>query len=263
MQSYQSLHFIVQSKNYDRSGKTAESCEEVYKKIMFDTNLLSFKPRENYRVVIYENQREYSQMTGYPLWSGGGAVTTPLGLVLPDEREIKARTAIDTFDPAASLPLFAHEITHLVFNEFMDTFSPDDFDKARWLNEGLATYEEMQFYPEFDRGELLRLTRPLVRQNAFPIRSAVEFKPFHEPVRSVGSYIFRGETRYFTNIDIWYWQVRDLVGFLVEKRGRYNFFVLINDLKQKKGLEDALNDAYPGDWRSLEELEREWKQGLE
>jgi len=176
-----------------------------------------------------------------------------LGQLLPEEKEIRARTSIYTFEPVATLPLFAHEITHLVFNEFMEFYNPDEAEKLRWLNEGLATYEELQFYSDTEGQEMRRLTRPLVRQNAYPLKTAFEFKPFRERVVSLGSYVLAGRTHYFSNIDIWYWQARELAAFLIESKGRYNFYVLMNALKQKKSIDAAIQEAYPGDggtWES-------------
>src|SRR5439155_22167847 len=58
-QTYESLHFTVKTKNYDHSRQVTEICEQIYNKIMFDTNLLSFKPRENYPIVIFTDKQEY------------------------------------------------------------------------------------------------------------------------------------------------------------------------------------------------------------
>lgn len=258
-QSYESLHFIVRGRNNLPLSKIANGCEEIYTKIMFDTNLLSFKPKENYLISIFRDKLEYQMETGYPSWSGGGAVTQLLG---PSEKEIKSKTAIYTWETMAAPPLLAHEITHLVFNEFMDFSSVEDMDAVRWLNEGLATYEELGWYPEQERKEFLQVTKVLLRQNALPLNQAIQFKPFHEKVQWMGSYFFMGQTYLFSNIDLWYWEVRSVTEFLIEKEGQYPFFQFLDSLRRNKDLTLALSDAYPGKWKDLATLEDEWKRWL-
>lgn len=262
LQSYESLHFIIRGRDYSRIIAVSELCERIYRKIMFDTNLLSFKPKENYNIVIYRTRQEYHIETGYPYWSGGGTVTELLGKVLPQERETKARTSIVTFEEAASPSLLAHEISHLVFNEFMDFMTPYDADRVRWLNEGLATYEEMEFYRPGEREEVLRATRPNVRLNAPSLDQAIAFHPFNTEVVELGNYVINGRRLPFTNIDLWYWQVRSIVGFLIEGQGEFKFYFLINALKRGMTVTDAIAEAFPGKWRNLSDLENEWRQSL-
>ena len=40
----------------------------------------------------------------------------------------------------------------------------------------------------------------------------------------------------------------------------YNFYLLLEALKGRKPLEQAISEAYPGKWRSLSELEAAWEQ---
>jgi len=49
LEYYQSLHFIVGASSLFRAEQVARVSEKIYEKIMFDTNLFSFKPKENLR----------------------------------------------------------------------------------------------------------------------------------------------------------------------------------------------------------------------
>lgn len=258
----ETLHFILQGQDEIKLRKTGNLCEEIYKKIMFDTNLFSFKPRQNYLLVIYRDQMEYHLKTGYPLWSGGGTVTKLLGQTLSEDQRDVARTSIYTSEDVTSHALLAHEIAHLIFNEFMDFKTGKDADAVRWVNEGLATYEELEGYKKVEREEFLKVTAPLLKQNPIPLRDSMKFKPLKEEVKVLGNYFFRDNSIAFTNIDLWYWQARNVIKFLIEKQGQYNFYLLLNALKQGKDFISALNDAYPGKWASLEGLETEWRQSF-
>ncbi len=262
MQSYQSLHFIVYGNDLNRNMKVAEKAEEIYKKIMFDTNLLSFKPRENYKITIYENSEEYQQRTRFPAWSAGGATTKPLGQILPGDRDLRARTSITTFQTVLSGSLLAHELTHLVFNEFMTFETYDDMALVLWLNEGLATYEEMEFYDDALQKDFIQISRSLVKREVLPVNDMIAFRPMQTLPQTMGKYYFKNQSYEYTNVDLWYWHVRFLTEFLIRREGQYSFYLLMDALKQKKKLADALQVAYPGKWRNLTELESEWRQWL-
>ncbi|OGR82647.1 MAG: hypothetical protein A2901_02935 [Elusimicrobia bacterium RIFCSPLOWO2_01_FULL_54_10] len=262
LQSYESLHFRAQAPTHVKARQVSEISEKIYSKIMFDANLLSFKPRDNYPITIFRDRFEYQDQTGMPAWSGGGTLTRPLGQVLPSERDIRALTSIVTFEEVLSPALLAHEISHLIFNEYMAFFRPGDSESVRWLNEGFATYQEMEAWPDAERDSYLRLTRSLVLQNSMSMPRFLVFNPFRDPQSNIGSYNWRGQSLVFSNIDIWYWQARELAGFLIQSQGRYNFSLLLEALKARKPLNQALAEAYPGKWRSMAELENEWLLAL-
>lgn len=262
MLSYRSLHFVVYGYDSGKNMKTAEIAEDVYKKVMFDTNLMSFKPRENYRITIYRTPEEYRHKTGLPAWSGGGAMTKPLGQVLPEERGDRARTSIVTFESVLSAPLIAHEVTHLIFGEFMAFETSADFGRVLWLNEGLATFEEMEFYGEGSRGDFVQVARSIVKHEVFPISELITFRPMQTIPQNMGRYHFMNQPHDYTNIDLWYWHVQYLTQFLIQREGQYSFYIFLNGLKNGKIFVDALQEAYPGKWRTLGELENEWRQWI-
>lgn len=262
LQTYQSLHFTVMAPSMSRSEQVAQLSEKIYSKVMFDANLLSFKSKENYPIVIYRDSLEYQQKTGFPSWSGGGTSTQLLGRALPAEREIRALTSIQTFEEILTPAVLAHEITHLIFNEYMEFFTAEDAERVRWLNEGFAMVQEMEAWDYPERDEYARLTRSLVLNDLLPLSKLTSFNPFRDPQINLGSYIWRGRSVLYSNIDIWYWQSRELTGYLIQTQGPYNFYLLLEALKGRKPLEQVISEAYPGKWRGLSDLEAAWKQSL-
>lgn len=261
-QTYESLHFRLQGKNFLRLKEIAKTAEEIYSKVMFDTNLFTFKPRQNYLLVVYADPNDYFKETGNPPWSGGATITELAARVLPSEREEKARTSIFMVESALTVPILAHEITHLIFNEFVALSSLEEANFFRWLNEGLATYEEFSWREKSERETFLQAIQTSLKQFAMDFETMTDFAPFKIDQHELGSYFYKGERYVFTNIDLWYWQVRSVVGFLIEKQGRYAFFQFLNILKQKKNLTLAMADAYGAKWKNLKELENEWRQSL-
>ncbi|OGR80422.1 MAG: hypothetical protein A3I11_00085 [Elusimicrobia bacterium RIFCSPLOWO2_02_FULL_39_32] len=261
-QNYESLHFKIRGTHYEKMVLTANLCEELYGKIMFDTNLLSFKPRENYLLTIYPTREEYHLKTGYPEWSGGVTITQNLGQILPEEKEQRQRIAIATFEEMAQAPLLAHELSHLIFNEFMGFTRPEDLKTVLWVNEGFASYEELAAYEKEEKEEYLKIITLQLKQNLTSMEQIIETIPMQEKLQWIGVYDYKGKTFVYSNIDLWYWQVRSIVSFLIEKGGNYNFFLFLNSLRGNKDLNKALADAYPGKWKSQAELELEWKNIL-
>ena len=160
LQSQPTLHFLVKGTNYNTITQVGNLCEEIYNKIMFDTNLFSFKPKQNYLIAVYRTKSDYHHATGYPIWSGGGTVTQPLGQILPSERDNRARTAIYTWEENLSPTLLAHEISHLILNEFMEYQTYSDMKNTYWINEGFATYEETSYYDLHDQETIYKTAAP-------------------------------------------------------------------------------------------------------
>ncbi len=262
LQSYDSLHFSVQAQSLGRAQEVSDIAERSYKKIMFDMNLMSFKPKENYPIILYRSHEDYQRQSGLPAWSSGGSMTVPLGQLLPNERDNKALTRIVTYEAVFSAPLLSHEITHLVFNEYMAFFTGEEMKRLRWLNEGLATFQEAEVSSEALSPEYIRLTRALVREHRLTFENLFKYDPFNGAAVDLGSYSWAGRQYLYRNIDIWYWQTREIVSFLIRSQSPYNFYLFLTALKNRKSLEGAIADAYPGKWRSLADLESEWIQSL-
>lgn len=219
----ESAHFSLQA--YSSSGAALYSslCEENYSRIMQDLGLYSFVPARPYNVVVYRDAAEYRAKTGQPEWSGGAAYGN--ALLLYEGDGLRAT--------------MAHEMTHLVFNEFMGL---SQAASLRWLNEGVAVYEESRS-DQASRSYYAARVKDSVAPNPIPFAQMVNLAPAGESQRKV---------------DRWYAQVGSVAGFLVRQGGSFNFSLFLGRLRDGADVDKALQDVYGGSWKTLADVERQW-----
>ena len=220
----ETAHFSVKAYSSTSAALYAGLCEENYTRIMQDLGLYSFVPARPYNVVIYKDAAEFHTKTGQPEWSGGAAYGNALLL----------------FEGEAIKATIGHEMTHLVFNEFMGL---SQSAALRWLNEGAAVYEESRsnqasavFYD--DR------VRNAVAPNPIPFSQMVNLAPQSESQR---------------NVDRWYAQVGSVAGFMIRQGGSFSFSIFLGKLRDGAAVDKALEDTYAGLWKKLPDLEKAWK----
>ena len=221
------LHFVIRGYDYSRIQELSKLTEEAYEKIMTDTGLYSFKPEGQYPITLYKDHEEYLKKTGMPEWSAGAA----------------AGNALFIFDNPRMVPTLVHEMTHLIYHEFMQ----DRLRSFRWLNEGLAMYEEITFHPNAGETSFLKLSADTFKSNPLPFQQWMEMIPQSEEKRMV---------------NLWYLQSESVVHFLIERGGRLGFSIFLKELKNGKTLDEALSEAFVGKWDSAASLERAWKESL-
>jgi hypothetical protein len=222
------LHFTVEGYGATVQDK-AQVVEKIFGEIVNQTALYSFKPQENYRVVIYQSKEEFQRKTGQPDWSGG----------------MKTGRGVFTYEQDDVDSVLAHEITHIIFGEFMEA----EESKHRWLNEGLAMYIDAHFehnrrYDDIE-GEWvarMRAEPPLMR-----LDDILSFKPYSEQDRAVR---------------LWYSTSADFTAFLIKNGGAFNFSLFLKALKEGAPIDQALMQAYPGKYRTLAELYAVWRGTL-
>lgn len=220
----ETAHFAVQAYSTQAALLYSGLCEENYSRIMQDLGLYSFVPARPYNVVIYRDAAEFHAKTGQPDWSGGAAYGN--ALLLFEGEGLKAT--------------IGHEMTHLVFNEYMGlSQSPG----LRWLNEGVAVYEESRsnqasaaFYDE--------RVRSAVAPNPIPFSQMTNLAPQSESQR---------------NVDRWYAQVGSVAGFMIRQGGSFSFSIFLSKLRDGASVDKALEDTYAGMWKTLSEVEKAWK----
>ncbi len=220
----ETAHFAVKAYSSSSALLNAGLLEENYTRIMQDLGLYSFVPARPYNVVIYRDADEYHTKTGQPGWSGGAAYGN--ALLLFEGEGLKAT--------------IGHEMTHLIFNEFMGL---SQSGALRWLNEGVAVYEESRsnqasavFYE--DR-----------------VRSGVA--PYPIPFSQMINLVPQSESQ--RNVDRWYAQAGSVAGFLIKQGGSFSFSIFIGKLRDGATVDRALEDTYSGLWKNLPELEKAWK----
>lgn len=219
----ETAHFVVQAYTSAGAVHYAALCEANYSRIMQDLGLYSFVPARPYNVVIYKDSAEFHERTGQPSWSGGAAYGNALLL----------------FEGEGLNATMAHEMTHLVFNEFMGL---SQAAQLRWLNEGVAVYEETRSDQVSAAAYAGRVAA--VSQNPIPFSQMVNLAPANESRKSV---------------DRWYAQVGSVVGFLVRQGGSFSFSIFLGKLRDGASVDKALDETYNGLWKKLADLEKSWK----
>ncbi len=222
----QSLHFFVRAYGLGRVQQIADLAEADYTRIMVDTNLSSFKPLGGlYKIVVYANSEEYRRKTGQPDWSGGMSVGN----------------TIYSYEGSSLERTIAHEMTHLIFFEYMGRSNPDQ----RWVNEGLAVYEESKAGQPTSGGMAPALAPWPVGWQPMTMDSMIRMIPASERERTVNA---------------WYAQAVSLVRFMIERGGRIGFSQFLGDLRQDAPFDKAIGDAFPGVWRDLPDFYASWSR---
>lgn len=219
----ETMHFRLSAYDSASAARYAALCEENYSRIMQDLGIYSFVPSRPYNVTVYRDAAEYHVKTGQPEWSGGAAYGNALLL----------------YEGAGLTATMAHEMTHLVFNEFMGLSQAADL---RWLNEGVAVYEETR---SDTRSEAFFLNRvnTQVAPNPIPFSQMINLAP---------------QTESLKNVDRWYAQVSSVAGFMIRKGGSFNFSVFLGRLRDGYAMDQAINGSFNSGWKSLAEVENAW-----
>ncbi len=221
--SEETAHFALNMYSSANTALYPAMCEADYTRIMQDLGLYSFVPARPYNVVIYRDAQEYRTKTGQPDWSGGA--TYGNALLLFEGDGLKAS--------------MSHEMTHLVFNEFMGLSQSAEL---RWLNEGVAVYEETRSN-QVSASYYTALTAETIAPNPIPFSQMVNLAP-------------QNESRH--NVDRWYTQVGSVAGFMIRRGGSFNFSVFLSKLRDGASMDSAIAGAYTGSWKKLSDVENSW-----
>ncbi len=236
--SYETAHFLVKANRTDVAVAYSVVCEQSYGRIMSDLGLYSFAPAKPYNIVVYRDAEEFLSKTGQPRWSGGMAYGN----------------AILVYESEGAAAILAHEMTHLIFNEFMGLNNSADF---KWINEGMAVYEESRASASSRAAYNRRLVR-FVKSSPIPFSQLVNLAPpgFSKDVPGHG--IGDGSSPDNTAVERWYAQAGSVASFLINEGGTLGFSAFISRLKAGDTPDAAIGAAFPGLWRNLSEVERAW-----
>lgn len=224
----QTLHFIVRAYGSDVARTVGDQAEAAYNRIMTDTGLYSFRPRELYRIVVYGSQDEYRKKTGQPEWSAGLSVGNSIYLYISPRQG----------------GVLSHEMTHLIWYEYMaGRLAPDQ----RWINEGLAVYEEFKAASPLGGGGMFSSLLPTLRSQPMPMDQLERLVPASEQAYEVS---------------LWYAQSESMVRFMIERGGRIGFGQFLAALRDGRGFDGAIDAGFPGQWRTLSDFESDWRRSL-
>jgi hypothetical protein len=194
---------------------------------MNDTGLYSFQPRGMYSIVIYGSADEYRKKTGQPDWSAG----------------VTVGNAIYTYFSPRLEGILSHEMTHLIWFEFMNGRLTD---QQRWVNEGLAVYEEAK---AGNRGrELFVNFLPTLRASAIPMDQLQNLAP---------------NTERAYDASLWYAESESMIRFMIERGGRIGFGQFLGAVRDGQNFDSAVYAGFPGHWRTLADFENDWKRSLQ
>jgi hypothetical protein len=221
--SYESAHFLTKAYTSEISVAYSVVCEEAYGRVMNDLGLYSFAPAKPYNIVVYKDAEEYRKKTGQPEWSGG----------------LSYGNAILVYESQGASGTLAHEMTHLIFNEFM---GPAGRDSLKWINEGIAVYEETRA-SALSKAEYSRRLASLVVPNPIPFSQMINLAPQGEQAGVV---------------ERWYAQAASVVSFMINQGGTLGFSIFISRLKAGLSPDDAAGAAFPGLWNNLDAVEKAW-----
>ena len=224
-------HFIIFYKTDEAFAK-----QVVYKAEFYYTQIASdlgyarysnFWQWENrVKIYVYDKEADFVAVTGQPGWSEGMA-------------NYKAKE-IHIFNRGEGFldGLLPHEITHLVFRDFVGT----EGEIPLWMDEGVAQWEEPA-----KRAISKKIARYLV----------ATVKDFHTQdlmTTDVRKLHDDEKVHYF------YMQSVSLVDYLIKTYGPAAFTEFCRGLRDGKKFEDALKAAFPGKMETINDLDTRWRE---
>ena len=223
-----SLHFKVAAYGTDNAHQISNQAEGFYTGIMTDTNLFSFMPSGLYEIVVYASHDEYVRKTGQPDWSGG----------------VTYGNAICSYNGPQLLQTIAHEMTHLIFNEYLGRPRRD----LLWVNEGLAVYEQAKAASGTRvPGELFGSIHQQMRSQPLTLDDILGFVPLGE------------RTDADQRVSLWYAQSESMVQFMIERGGRIGFSQFLPALRDGKSFDESIRSAYICVWGDLVGFYSAWQ----
>lgn len=224
---HKSLHFTIRANTEKDARELAHLAEMIYTRIGSDTGLYASMSSENFLIVVYKDRDDYLSKTRLPSWS----------------RAVAVGRSIYTYPGPDLEPMLAHEMSHLVFNNYMGRFATT----YRWLNEGLAMVIELSYTPDSSKARYVSEKNENLRQNRMSFTQMTFFTPLTEERRM---------------IDTWYMQVESVTAFMLNQASRLNFANFLSSLRGGVDVDQAIAGNYPGRFRSLNELEESWRVSI-
>ena len=205
------------------AGEILKSAESALARLSRDTGATLSRPVKLY---IYASSRDLlGSMINPQEWTGGVAFT----------RYGAVAIGIGTGELDWGKSAVVHEFTHLVIGQM--TLSPYG-DIPRWLDEGLAVYNEGPLAPEFAAA----LAQVVANKTLISVRSLAS--PFSAlPSKAVLSYA----------------ESQSIVNFLINNYGKDKMFELLTTFKEGADYDGALKKVYGFDMDGLSTL---WQQSL-
>jgi len=221
------MHFVVYHNDYQAANNISWKAEYYYKRILRHFNVEDFHPWEKDKkctIYIFESKDSFIKEADAPEWSDGLARYNPPRLYVYKG----SRNLIKNILP--------HEITHLIFSEFMDRN-----EIPLWLNEGMAQYEE----EKWDKGYSKRYLKNHIRRGIY-IKLDELFNMKDYPKDEEERYLF-------------YLQSASIIDYLRKEQIASLFGEFLTKIKEGKSVEDALKQTYQWKFQGgIPDLEERW-----
>lgn len=224
-------HFRIYTHSYLICEKFAKIVEEIFEKIRLDLPFLGAhltSQDKKINIYIFKDESEYRYKIRQPMWSTA--------------RVIYAKNSFYSYEQAPLKGVFPHEITHLLFYNFME--KKYDPLTMRWLSEGLAVYEEAKQYRGFIDKNLKRNIEDIKQGKYFHILDFFKAEIL--------------ETKNKEKILLWYAQAWSISSFLIDEISRDKFYEFCIYLRKTGNIKQAFFNIYKGIFNSPKELEEKW-----
>lgn len=249
-------HFIIYYTGDDKFPReVAAKAEIYYGRIATDLGYPRYSEfwtwDNRVKIYIYPDHAGYVKSTGQPEWSQGMA----------DYR--KKEIISYAWSKGFIESLLPHEMAHLIFRDFVGFRGQIPL----WLDEGVAQWSEEARRPQirmaardhYEKDALLSIQDMMkLELDRIDKTDRIYIRSTRTKKGETGILFLSAENL----INTYYMQSASLVGFLIETYGSYSFADFCRQLRDGKRLEDAFRFAYPTKIRSLEELEKKWREYL-
>ncbi len=249
-------HFLIYYKGDERFTRDVSARAEVYYgRIATDLGYPRYSEfwtwEKRVKIYIYPDKEAFIKATGQPKWSEG----------LADYR----RKEIISYAWSKGFleSLLPHEMAHLIFRDFVGFKG----EIPLWLDEGVAQWAEEARRPQIKmaakeayKNDLLLSIQDMMQLDLDRVGKTdrIYIRSSHTKTGEPGVLFLSADEL----IRTYYLQSVSLVGFLIETFGSYSFADFCRQLRDGKGLEEALRFAYPTRIRGLEGLEKVWREYL-
>lgn len=221
------LVYYVADKDFAKS--VSGRAEKYYNKIASNLGYSRYDKfwlwENRVKIYIYRSREEFIVGEGIPRgWA--------TGVARYDKKSIasyqRSEGFFDSFLP--------HELTHLIFRDFVGLNEKIPL----WIDEGVAQWQE-----KFKREQAIEIVRGLIeKRNFIPIDRFM--------VMDIRKETDKDMARSF------YVQSITLVGYLIKKYGGGKFTLFCRQLRDGKGVDEALSFVYVNSICNIEELEEKW-----
>ncbi len=228
-------HFIVYYYNKEHaafSSQVLSKAEEYYDKIAYQIGYSRYSDfwtwEERAKIFIFPDRMSFLSTTGQQMWSKGYAVR--------DSKLFESR-AIVTFmqENGFTENLLPHEISHLIVKDYIG------FDRKLpvWFEEGVAQQLETT---DVDQQQAMVFLAKNNQTIPFDVFQSLDIRQEKEEMK----------------VAIFYGQSRAVIEFLMKVYGQESFQRLCGNLKEGMDFAQALSNAYPVIFDSMDSLGQKW-----